>query len=98
MSELSFEIVGARAERYAVSPTIALRLRVREGSGIEVSCLSLRVQVQIEPRRRHYDKSEEERLVELFAEPARWGETLRSVLWTHVCLISAASVHAADQH
>ncbi|HEY8298042.1 MAG TPA: DUF6084 family protein [Candidatus Baltobacteraceae bacterium] len=84
MSELSFEIVGVRAERYAVAPAVALRLRVREGSGIEVSCLSLRVQVQIEPRRRHYEKTEEERLVELFGEPARWGETLRTVLWTHL--------------
>ncbi|HEY8312571.1 MAG TPA: DUF6084 family protein [Candidatus Baltobacteraceae bacterium] len=87
MSELSFEIVGARAERYAASPTIALRLRVREGSGSEVSCLALRVQVQIEPRRRHYGKPEEERLVELFGEPARWGETLRTVVWTHVSIV-----------
>ena len=33
--------------------------------------------------RRQYAPTEQERLLELFGEPERWGETLRTMLWTH---------------
>ena len=38
----------------------------------------------IEPQRRRYEPAEQARLVELFGEAPRWGDTLRPFLWTHV--------------
>jgi hypothetical protein len=84
MTALSFEVLGAGVEPYAVQPTIALRLRVTAEAGVAVHAVALQCQIRIEPQRRRYDAGEQERLVELFGEPARWGETLRPFLWTHV--------------
>lgn len=86
MSDLSFEVVGARAEPHAAVPTIMLRLRIRDASEADIQAITLRVQLQIEPRRRHYASAEEERLLDLFGEPARWGDTLQTLLWTHVSM------------
>ena len=43
----------------------------------------LRCQIRIEPARRPYGESEQEKLSDLFGEPARWSQTLHSMLWTH---------------
>jgi Family of unknown function (DUF6084) len=83
MTDLSFEVVGARAERYAVQPTLVLRLRISAGDDV-VHAVALQCQIRIEPQRRHYVEEEEESLVELFGTRDRWGETLRPFLWTHV--------------
>ncbi len=87
MTALGFAVLGARAEPYAAVPTLVLRLRITESTGERVHAIALRCQIQIEPRQRHYTAAEEERLLELFGEPPRWGETLRTVLWTHVSLM-----------
>ena len=84
MTALSFEIVGARPEPYAAVPTLILQLRVTESTGTPIHALALRMQIRIEPQRRKYSKAEEERLYEMFGEPARWGDSLRPFLWTHV--------------
>ena len=84
MSQLSFRVLGARAEPYAAVPTLMLRLRIAEESGEPVHALLLRSQIQIEPRRRRYSPGESERLFELFGEPKRFGDTLKALLWTHV--------------
>ena len=81
---LRFEVVGARAEPYAVQPTIVLRLRVVAEPGVVVHAIALHCQIRIEPQRRRYLPEEEGRLVDLFGERVRWGETLRPFLWTHV--------------
>ena len=39
--------------------------------------------VRIEPGRRSYQPPEKERLLDLFGEPSRWGQTLKPMLWTH---------------
>jgi hypothetical protein len=83
MTNLSFAVVDARPEPYAAAPTLVLRLRIEEGTAARVQTIALRCQVQIEPRRRHYSSTEEARLLELFGEPQRWGDTLRSVLWAN---------------
>ncbi|MET1001078.1 MAG: DUF6084 family protein [Acidimicrobiia bacterium] len=84
MTALSFEIVGARPEPYAAVPTLILQLRITESTGTPIHALALRSQIRIEPQRRKYSKAEEERLYEMFGEPARWGDSLRPFLWTHV--------------
>jgi hypothetical protein len=83
MTNLSFTVLGARAEPYAAVPTLIFRLGITESTGERIHALALRCQIQIEPRHRHYSGQEEERLLELFGEPRRWGETLKSILWTH---------------
>lgn len=84
MSDLGFAIVGARAEPYAASPQLSLRLRVAETSGVPVHAITLSAQVRIEPQQRRYEAAESAALTELFGPPARYGDTLRTLLWTHV--------------
>ncbi|MHB8671112.1 MAG: DUF6084 family protein [Acidimicrobiales bacterium] len=82
MTRLSFEVLGARAEPYAASPTLSLRLRIK--SDTRLHALALKCQIRIEPQRRTYTEAEEERLYEIFGETPQWGDSLRPFLWTHV--------------
>ena len=52
-----------------------------------IHTVALRAQIQIEATRRKYDANEQERLLDLFGEPDRWGQTLRSMLWTHASVV-----------
>lgn len=90
MSGLTLDITGARAERYAAVPTLMFRLRIAEPDARPIHTIALRAQVQIETQRRHYTSAEESRLLELFGEPARWGQTLKPMLWTHATMIVPA--------
>lgn len=83
MPELGFEVLGARPVPFCAAPTLALPLRVTNAGGDRVAAVALECQLRIEARRRRYEPDEKERLVELFGEPARWAQTLRSLLWTH---------------
>jgi hypothetical protein len=83
VSRLSFAVAGARAEPFAVSPQLALRVSVEESTGADIYAIALRVQIMIEPQRRRYDGRETERVVDLFGTPERYGDTLRPMLWTH---------------
>ena len=87
MSKLAFTVVDARIEPYAVVPTLIFRLQITEGAGEQIHAIALRCQIQMEPRRRHYSSGEESQLLELFGEPDRWGDTLRTLLWTHASLM-----------
>lgn len=84
MSDLRFEVIDIRPERYAVAPTLMLRLRIRDAGGASIHAIGLRIQVQVEAQRRHYAAAEEDRLFDLFGQPSRWGETLKPLLWTHL--------------
>ena len=54
MSDLRFEVVGARAEQYAAVPTLMLRLAIRDAGQAKIHAIGLRIQIQIESQRRHY--------------------------------------------
>jgi hypothetical protein len=77
MTELSFSCLDVRAERYAVGPTLVFRLRIATDADQQVRALALRCQIRIEPGRRGYGEREGERLLELFGERGRWGDTLK---------------------
>ena len=88
MPDLNFEVVGVEAPGFAAVPTIIFKLRIdntleqeRIHSGI------LRCQVQINVTRRRYSPEAQAQLLEVFGEPKRWGETLRSLLWTHTSTV-----------
>ena len=83
MSRLDFAVVDAAVEPYAAQPTLILRVRLTETTGTPVHAVALRVQVKIEPQRRHYGDAEVARLYELFGETPQWGDSLRPFLWTH---------------
>jgi Family of unknown function (DUF6084) len=87
MSQLTFEVLGAHAEPWAVVPTLSFSLRIGEEGGQPIHSIALRCQLQIEPRRRPYTAAEEARLLELFGEPKRWGDTLKTLLWTQTSLM-----------
>jgi uncharacterized protein DUF6084 len=84
MSNLGFRVLDARPEPYAAVPTLAFRLAVEESDAAAVHCIALRCQIRIEPQRRRYSSEEQSRLVDLFGDAPRWGETLKPFLWTHV--------------
>jgi hypothetical protein len=83
-ARFDFECVGARGERYAVTPTMALTIRLAETSGVSVHAFALRCQIWIEPRRRRYTAAEAERLADLFGDASRWDQTLRPMHLTTV--------------
>jgi hypothetical protein len=85
MVELDFAIEQASVAKHSASPMLLFALAVTNKTcATRVENVQLRVQIRIEPTQRRYDAPEQDRLIELFGAPARWGETLRSLLWTHV--------------
>ena len=84
MPDLHFAVEGAEAVPYSATPLLALKLRIRNTDSSEhITSILLQSQIQIEATRRHYTPPEQERLLDLFGEPERWGQTLRNTLWTH---------------
>jgi Family of unknown function (DUF6084) len=84
VSELSFSVLEAYPLPYALSPSLGLKLRVAETTGVRVHTIALRAQVQIEPQKRRYTGAETDALVDLFGTLDRYGDTLKPMLWTHV--------------
>ncbi len=77
MAELVFDCVGARPEKYAVTPSMSLLLRIAESTGERIDAIALRCQIRIEPARRRYTEAEAEKLNDLFGDTQRWADTLK---------------------
>lgn len=86
MPDLNFEVVGAEALPFAAVPSLLFKLRIENLEEEPVRSVALNTQIRISATRRHYEATEQERLLELFGEPSRWKDTLRSLLWTHTVL------------
>jgi hypothetical protein len=85
---LSVQVDGASVTPFAIAPLLTFRLRVTNASPDEaIHNVVLRCQIQIEATKRHYRPEEEASLRDLFGEPARWGQTLRAMLWTHANVV-----------
>ncbi len=88
MPDLNFQVESAEALPFAAAPLLIFKLRVTNAdAGEPIQTVALRCQIQIEPTRRRYDSQEQERLLDLFGEPERWGQTLRTMLWTHASIV-----------
>lgn len=84
MPDLSFQVESAEPVPHAVAPLLAFKLRIAQADGDPpIHTIALRCQIRIEPARRQYEPGEQDRLLDLFGAPSRWGQTLRSMLWTH---------------
>lgn len=88
MPDLSFHVESAAPQLHAASPLLAFKLMVANADPTEsVHTVVLRCQIQIEATNRRYNVEEQKRLLDLFGEPERWGQTLRTTLWTHTNVI-----------
>jgi hypothetical protein len=94
MPDLNFEVTGAEPVPYAAAPQLVFKLGISEGDEdagpSDIASIALRCQIRIEPARRRYVPEEQERLLDLFGSPDRWGQTLRSLLWTTTGLVVPA--------
>jgi hypothetical protein len=88
MPDLSFKVEEATVVLYAVAPTLALKLRITNtNSDQPIHTVALRCQIQLEVSRRRYTAGEQAKMRDLFGEPERWSQTLRSLLWTHISVV-----------
>ncbi|HEV2450844.1 MAG TPA: DUF6084 family protein [Streptosporangiaceae bacterium] len=83
-ADLVFDCLGAEPDRYAVVPSMTLKLRITETGGQRIEAIALRCQIRIEPARRRYTPAEEEKLNDLFGEVSRWADTLKPLQFTTV--------------
>jgi hypothetical protein len=84
--DLDFRVEGAEVLEFAAVPSLLFKLRIENGEEEPIRSVALNTQIRIAATQRHYDSVEQERLLELFGEPGRWKDTMRSLLWTHTVL------------
>jgi Family of unknown function (DUF6084) len=88
MPDLRLTIESVEAAKYAAAPLLVFKVGIANESEEEIiHTVVLRAQIQIEATRRKYDADEQARLLDLFGESDRWGQTLRSMLWTHASVV-----------
>ncbi len=86
MPDLDFKVEGAEVLEFAAVPSLLLKLRIENLQEEPIRSVALNTQIRIAATQRHYETAEQERLLEVFGEPSRWKDTLRSLLWTHTVL------------
>jgi len=84
--DLEFKLEGVEVADFAAIPSLVFKLRIENLEDEPVRSVALNTQIRIAATGRHYEAAEQERLLELFGEPSRWKDTLRSLLWTHTVL------------
>jgi hypothetical protein len=84
MPDLDFRVESVAPVPFAAAPMLAFRVVVANANASEaIFSVALRAQIQLEVTRRRYSEEEQQHLHDLFGEPGRWGQTLRSMLWTN---------------
>lgn len=96
MTELAFDCTGARADRFALVPSMVFSLRISETTGKRVDAIALRCQMRIEPARRRYSQEEAERLNDLFGDTQRWADTLKPMQFTNVSIMVPGFTGSTD--
>jgi len=97
MPDLSFHVESTGVVPFGITPQLAIKLRLNNADPEEtIHTVALRCQIQIEVTRRRYTSEEQEGLRDLFGEPERWGQTLRTLLWTHANAIVPAFVGSTE--
>jgi hypothetical protein len=91
MPDLSFQVEKAEPLRFTAAPTLLFKLRITNGlPGEMLHSIALRCQIQLEVARRQYNSYDQQRLRDLFGESERWGQTLKTMLWTHASVVAPA--------
>ena len=86
MPDLDFKVENAEVLEFAAVPSLLFKLRIENLEQEPIRSVALNTQIRIATTQRHYAATEQERLLEVFGEPHRWRNTLRSLLWTHTTL------------
>ena len=77
--------------QFAATPELIFKLRVGNRFVDErIHTIALRAQIQIETTRRRYTPEEQNRMLDLYGEPERWSQTLKTLLWTHANVVVPA--------
>lgn len=88
MPDLRFAVEGIHALAHAAVPTIGIRLRITNAETSDaVQHVALQTQIAIEPAFRSYTSDDQARLRDLFDDPARWSDTLKTMFWTRVSVM-----------
>src|ERR1700683_264524 len=88
MPELNFQVHAAQPVPYGAAPLLSFELRVTNiGPEKSIHTVVLRAHIPIEVAPPHYSSAEQSKLLDLFGEPDRWGQTLRNLLWTHAIVV-----------
>ena len=86
--DLKITVEGVEVVPFAATPTLGFKLCVVNRNRAEViHSVVLKSQIQIEVARRQYSAADQERLRDLFGEPARWGRTLINLLWANTSTV-----------
>ena len=84
MPDLNFSVIGAAPVQFAAVPMMGFRLTISNRDPQEtIYTIALRCQIQLDVTRRLYTPAEQSNLKDLFGTADRWGQTLKSMLWTH---------------
>jgi hypothetical protein len=84
MPDPEFQVTGVETDAQGMVPLMRFRLRITNAlPSAAIHSILLHTQIQIEPAQRTYNQAEQEKLIELFGTPDRWGQTLRNRLWAH---------------
>lgn len=93
MPDLNFVVQAVEPQPFAASPLLIFRLGIANIEPEEpIRAVALRCQIQIEATRRRYNAKDQERMLDLFGEPERWSQTLRTMLWTHTSIVLSSFV------
>lgn len=88
MPDLNFEIADVEVPAFAALPTLTFKLHIDNAIKQEnVYTVILRAQIQLNVTHRRYSREAQAKLLELFGEPERWGQTLHPFLWTHTSTV-----------
>lgn len=88
MPDLSFVVESVEPAPFAATPLLVFKLRVENRVTDDIiHSLVLRAQIMIEAAQRQYAPDEQLPLRDLFGEPDRWRQTVRSLLWTHANVV-----------
>jgi hypothetical protein len=90
MPDLRFHAEKIAPVARSVAPLLGFSVRIENTGGEAINSILLRCQIQIEAPKRRYNPREQQLLRDLFGERARWGETLRSLLWTNASVVAPA--------
>jgi hypothetical protein len=86
--DLRFSVEKAEPEPWSATPLLLFKVRISQAAAVvPIHAIMLRCQVRIEPARRRYGAGEAGGLLDLFGTPDRWGQTQRSMLWTHTQVV-----------
>src|SRR3954447_16647252 len=97
MHDLDFKIIGVESAARGLTPLLHFKLQITAAPSTDaIQALLLATQIQIQPAQRGYNAKEQDKLLDLFGEPERWGQTLRNRLWTHTNVTVGAITGATE--